>query len=134
MWISLIIALLTYFMSPRDTAKERNRALLAAAGAGALTYGVTEYTEWGQENLKPLDGKISGIFTGGSTSDQTSATTQGDASIKTGQTSGGGIWDTIKGFGPTIAGAVGGAAIASSLPSWVLWGALGLGAYLLVKD
>lgn len=122
MWISLIVALLAYFMSPRDTSSERKKALLTAVGAGALTYGVTEYTDWGKENLKPLDDKISGVFTGGSSGEQSSASSaEGSKVPATGDS---GVWDTINKIGVPIAAAGAGALAATSLPSWVLWAGL----------
>lgn len=136
MWISLIIAVLTYFMSDRGTSTERNQALLKAAGAGALAYGVTEYTDWGKKNLQPLDDRISGVFSSDKAEDIAAVNKNGEAIVKTGTTksASSGVWDAIKSWGPTVATAVGGAAIASSLPWWAVPAGLAVGAYLLLKD
>lgn len=58
MWLTLIVMLLSYLMQPRNTAAERRRALVGSLAAGAVTYGVTEYTDWGQQNLAPIDKAI----------------------------------------------------------------------------
>lgn len=135
MWLALIMAVLTYLLSSRDTSTERKQALLKAAGAGAITYGITEYTDWGKENLKPLDGKISGVFSPEVKTDANGNPIQNANSGKTTSGStGSSVWDAIKGWGPAIVGTVGAAAVASSIPSWVLWAALAAGAYLLIKD
>jgi len=132
MWISLLIALLTYFLSPTNTAAERRSALLKAGAAGALTYGVTEYTDWGKENLGPLDDSIGSIFTppadpNAVPSDQTKAVIPGVGT-------GGGIWDALKGVGaPVLAGAAGLAA-GSALSGYLPWIIGGVALFLLTKD
>lgn len=135
MWLALIIAVLTYLLSPRDTSTDRKQALLKAAGAGAITYGISEYTDWGKENLKPLDNKISGVFSPDVKTDANGNPIKDPnaAKVTTGST-GSGVWDAVKSWGPTVVGTVGAAAVASSIPSWVMWAALAAGAYLLLKD
>lgn len=132
MWLSLLIALLTYFLSPNDTAAERRSALLKAGAAGAVTYGVTEYTDWGQANLGPLDDSIGAIFTppadpNADPSDQKTATVPGIGA-------GGGVWDSIKNIGaPALAG-VAGLAVGSSLSTYLPWILGGLALFLITKD
>lgn len=128
MGLSLIIALLAYLLSPRDTAKERRQALLNAGIAGGVTYGVTEYTDWGQENLAPLDDSIASVFT--PTPDLAIAgegTTTATIPTST--------WDTLKSYGAPALAAVAGATVAggglTSLLPWIL-GAIGV--YLVLKD
>lgn len=131
---AIILALITYFLSPKDTAAERKQALLKATAVGGITYGVAEYTDWGKENLKPLDNTVSGFFTsdgktGGDTGNSTTVKTG------TGATSSGskGLWDTVTSWGPTIAAAGAGAVVGSSMPSWLPLVLLGAGVYLVIK-
>lgn len=49
MTISMILSLLVYLMSPKDTPEQRRRAVMGAAVAGLGTYYVTTQTEWGKE-------------------------------------------------------------------------------------
>lgn len=48
MTISMIISLLVYLLSPKDTPAERRRAVMGAAVAGLGTYYVTTQTDWGK--------------------------------------------------------------------------------------
>lgn len=128
MWVSLFIALLTYLLSPKGTDAEKRKALTNAAVAGGAAYIATEYTDWGKDISDKFDGAL-GI--GGSTSTAAGASSGVSATGATG--SGGGLgslgnWVT----GGLAAGA--GASVVSSLPKWVIYAGLGLGAYLLLKD
>lgn len=58
MWISLIIAIITYLLSPKGTDAERRTALLNAAAAGGTAYVATKYTDWGQNISDRFDGAI----------------------------------------------------------------------------
>lgn len=128
MWVSLFIALLTYLLSPKGTDAEKRKALTNAALAGGAAYVATEYTDWG----KNISGKFdSAIGIGGTTTTAAGAATGATATGTTG--SGGGLgslgnWIT----GGLAAGA--GVATVNAMPKWVLWAALGLGAYWLLKD
>lgn len=125
MWISLLIALLTYLMSPKGNEKEKRQALVKAGLAGGATYLATQYTDWGKDISDKFDGAI-GV--GGTT--ETDDAVSGGTKPTTGSGLGGlGSWVT-----PAIA-TVGGAAVASGLPSWALWAGIGLGVYVLfIKD
>lgn len=108
MWISLIIFVLTYLLQNPKNSEERKKALIGAAAAGAITYGVTEYTDWGQENLAPLNDSISDFVTGGKSPSTSVGTTVGSGT-KAPTTSGSGtssIWDTLTSWGPAGTAAV----------------------------
>lgn len=144
MWVALIMAVLTYLLQNPSNSSERKKALLTAAAVGGVTYGVTEYTDWGQENLKPLDDNINDFLGFGDGDKKTDADAKdaGEAlggsatgSQKPGS-SGSGFWDTLKSWGAagtaTVTGALGLAT--GALPSWLIWVGVGAGAYLLLKD
>lgn len=126
MWISLLIALLTYLMSPKGTDSQKRQALVRAGLAGGAAYAATEYTDWGRDISNRFDGAI-GVKPGGST--------DSDKVVNTGQkpTTGSGLGSIGNWVTPAIA-AVGTGAVASSIPQWVIWAGLGLGAYLILKD
>lgn len=140
MWLTLIVMVLSYLMQPRDTKEERKKALVNSAVLGAGTYAVTEYTDWGQENLKPLDDSIGNFFSPtekgakvAGSSEQASGVlgqTAAGAAVKT-STNG---WDVMKEWGPTeilATGAVAGAATGGIKP-WML-GAAAVGLVLVAK-
>lgn len=140
-WLSIIMALVSFFLA--GGSKPENRAKAAAIGltAGAATYGVTHYTDWGSRNLGNLDGVT---VTGGGEETPSKAPTATNASgqpISVGTGSAGasgstGLFSAIGGAvsSPVAAGAVG-LAIGSSLNSTTLmWIAIGLGAFLILKD
>jgi len=54
MW--LIISILVYLMQDTSTPEKQKKAFANAAAAGLVTYGVSEYTQWGKENLSSVDG------------------------------------------------------------------------------
>lgn len=144
MWVALIMAVLTYLLQSPSNASERKKALLTAAAVGGVTYGVTEYTDWGQENLAPIDSSINSALGFGEGTSKTDADAKeaGDAlgSSATGSqkpgASSSGFWDTLKSWGAAgtaaVAGTIGVAT--GALPSWLIWAAVGGGAYLLLKD
>lgn len=144
MWLALIMAVLTYLLQNPENSSERKKALLTAAAVGGVTYGVTEHTDWGQENLKPLDDDVNEFLGFGSGTSKTDADAK-DAGAALGSSatgsqqpgaSGSGFWDTLKSWGAAGTVAVGGTLglATGALPPWVLWVALGAGAYLLLKD
>lgn len=127
MWLSLFIALLTYLLAPKNTSAERSRALLAAAGAGAITYGVQNYTDWGKENLAPLDTKIGNLIA--PPKDQTVT----GATVAT-PVAGSGWWDKLKDWAVPAVGALGAASVATSIPTWAWLVGAGLLGVWLLKD
>lgn len=54
-WLSIIMALLTFFTSKRNGASSTKAALMAGL-VGAGTYYVTHETDWGKANLGQFDG------------------------------------------------------------------------------
>lgn len=56
-WLSILMALITFFTSKRSGASNTKAALLAGL-AGAGTYYVSHETDWGKANLGPLDGVV----------------------------------------------------------------------------
>lgn len=128
MWLTLVVMLVTYLLSPKGTDKEKRQALTNAALAGGATYLATEYTDWGKDISNSFD---SAIGVGG-----TSTKSAADAAtgVKTPASSGTGAWGSLTNWlaGGVAAGA--GASIASKIPTWVIWAGLGLGAYWLLKD
>lgn len=144
MWVSLIIAVLAYLLQDPQNSSERKKALLTAGAVGAVTYGVTEHTDWGKENLKPLDDDINEFLGFGKGDSKTDADAKDAGSALGGSTTGkqtsgsssSGFWDTLKSWGATgtatVAGTLGLAT--GTLPSWLIWVAGGAGLYLLLKD
>lgn len=55
-WLTILITLLTFFMSGGAEKKNRGKAIATAALAGVGTYYVTHETDWGQQTLGSLDG------------------------------------------------------------------------------
>lgn len=133
MWLSLAVALLAYLMSPKGTDKEKKQALLNAALAGGATYLATQYTGWGSDLSRQFDGLI-GVGGASTTPTTAGGGASGTAPAVKMPTTTTGTWGTLRNW------AVGGLAIGagssavSKLPPWVLWAAIGLGAYLLLKD
>lgn len=57
-WLSILLALISYFSSSRSTPSQKKQALLTAGLVGAGTYAVSNYTTWGQANLGSLNGYV----------------------------------------------------------------------------
>lgn len=136
MLVALIMAVITYFLQNPKNSEERKKALLGAAAAGAITYGVTEYTDWGQANLKPLDSSIGNFFSGGKSSNAGVPVAGAAKPNATGSsTPASGFWDTLQSWGPTgtaLVAGVGTSAVTGS-SSWLLPLAIGAGVLLVVK-
>lgn len=145
-WLTIIMAVITFFLAGGSKKENRTKAALAAVGVGAATYGVTHYTKWGQENLGALDGVEFGTAADGSaglvTKDGSVSTPQTESNAGAPKSTSGagntGLWSTLTGWlsSPVGTMAVGGAlgATVAGLPRWLLWGGLALGAYLILKD
>lgn len=137
-WLSIIMAVLTFFLSGGAKKEKRGRAALLAAGVGLGTYYLTHETKWGQENLGQWDG-VEADVTGKDVTISTGPTAP-RVPVQPGTTSdsgAGGFWNTIGGWlrspaGQVTTGAAGAAAL--GMPNWLLWGGIALGAYLLLDD
>lgn len=129
MWLSLFIALITYLLSPNDTAKERRQALLRAGLAGGATYLATEHTEWGNDLSTKFDSAID--ITPEQTAEVGAPLTKPPVTaVNSGSTS---LWDKVKDYVPTALAVGAGAAIGGSsrLPLYI--GAALLG-YLILNS
>lgn len=140
-WLSIIMALVSFFLA--GGAKPENRAKAAAIGlaAGAATYGISHYTDWGKENLGSLDGVT---VSGGGAADnnkQPTVTNASGAPINLGNnaasTNGStGLFSALGGAlsKPVVAGAAGIAAGSALSGTTLMWIAIGLGVFLILKD
>lgn len=139
-WLSIIMAVLAFFVSGGAKKENRGKAALIAAGVGAGTYYVTHETDWGQENLGQFDGVETTVDADGNATASTGPTKEPTKIPTTGTTAdsgAGGFWNTLGGWlkspsGQLTTGAAGAAAL--GVPKWLLWGGVALGAYLLLKD
>lgn len=138
-WLSIIMAVLTFFLSGGAKKENRGRAALLAAGAGLGTYYVTHHTDWGQENLGQWDGVDVGLDADGKpeigNGPSKPATPIPGGSVA--DSGSGGFWNTLGGWlrspaGQVTTGAAGASAL--GLPNWLVWGGALVGAYLLLKD
>lgn len=140
-WLSIIMALVSFFLA--GGSKPENRAKAAAIGlaAGTATYGVTHYTDWGSKNLGNLDGvTVSGGGEEASDKAPTAATADGRPITLGGNSAGAagstGLFSAVGGAlsNPVVAGATG-LAVGSSLSrKTLMWITIGLGAFLILKD
>lgn len=143
-WLSIILALLTFFTSKRSGASN-TKALLTAGLVGAGSYYVTHETDWGRANLGALDGvpakgsaplsdKDGNVITSPSGAPVTGPALTAPAGTGTGSGIVSTVGDVLKSWGGTgTAAVVGTTAVASSgnfekyLP-WIIGG----GALLLL--
>lgn len=139
-WLSIIMAVLTFFLSGGANKEKRGTAALAALGVGAGTYALTHNTDWGKENLGWLDGVDIRVDPSGAvnaTTGPADPVVKIPSSTGTGKQSGtSGFWGTLGGWlnSPVGQAATGTAAAkAVGLPNWLVWGGLGLFAYALIK-
>lgn len=122
MFLSLIMALLTYLLSPRGTSKERKQALLNAALVGGTTYAVSEYTDWGKENLGPINDSIGKAITGKPTSAAVAGAGAVAPSAATQTAAGAGtLLSAVNAMGPAGAATVGFGLGAVSKPGNLKW-------------
>lgn len=140
-WLSIVVTLISFFLA--GGSKPENRAKAAAIGlaAGAATYGITHYTDWGKENLGNLDGVVVKGGGEGSNIKTPTATNAGGVPITLGNNSAGsagstGLFGALGGAlaNPVVAGATGLAAGSLISGKTLMWIALGLGAFLILKD
>lgn len=142
-WLTILITLLTFFMSGGAEKKNRGKAIAAAALAGVGTYYVTHETDWGQQTLGSLDGVavpgagVSPVVDANGNEVLVSGAPVKPpvASTSTGETVGKGLWDVLKSWGPAGTAAVvgvGGSAITGKT-NWPLIAGLGLLVVLVLK-
>lgn len=145
MWLTLIMAIASFFLAGGADKEKRGKAALVALGVGAATYGVTNHTEWGRENLGWLDGVEvttdgdgNKTVVSGPTDPGTPLPKPTSGGAGTSSTSGSNsFWTTLTGWLTSPVGQVStgaGVASLSGVPSWLVWGGVGLGAYLILKD
>lgn len=140
MWLTLIMALISYFMSAKSgNSKGRSAAIAATVGMG--TYFATQNSE----TLASANESINNLFS--SNSPASSSANEGVARdgvlVGAGATAGSAVSslgssaaDVLKSWGPVgTAGVIVGTGAASSMDwdKWLPWLAAGLGAYLLLK-
>lgn len=131
MWISIAIAILTYLLSPRDTASERRNALLRAAALGGGAYVVATNTDWGKDISQSFDGAI-GVSTAPS-ADVTDSVLKPSPSVSGSTGTGSGLWSSLSSWGKAGVGFVAGSAVSGGLGSWLPILLIG-GAILLLKN
>lgn len=129
-WLTIIIMVLQYLMSSRNTPQERRQAVLRSVLAGGITYATTHYTDWGKENLGQFDGAIE--------PDAAVKTTDGSAGAVANATkpvsSGGGSKTVLDWFKAGLV-AVGGAGVVASAPTWGPMLLIGLAVwYFFIRD
>lgn len=125
-WLSIVITLLTFFLAGGSKPENRGKAAALGLAAGAATYGITHYTDWGRDALGNWDGLEIEVDSGGN---PVSATKPDGTNIKpvvsTPTTSGStGFWGDIgkffaSGTGQIATGVAAGAALAG-IPTWAL--------------
>lgn len=136
-WLTIIMALLSFFASKKSGASN-TKAALTAGLVGAGTYFVSHETDWGRTNLGALDGVDLGAA-GSAVVTPGGNATDGSAPTTTTQTPSTGIFDVLRSWGATGTAAVigtGAAATGSGVFSnkYVVWGLLGLGAFLILRN
>lgn len=113
-WLSIIMALLSFFTAKRGGASN-TKAALAAGLVGAGTYYVTHETDWGKANLGQFDGVITpGDVPVLDSNGQPVTDSQGNTLTTGGNAGGTSIGDVLKGWGATGTAAVIGAGAAAT--------------------
>lgn len=139
-WLTIIMALLSFFTAKKNGASNTKAALIAGA-VGAGTYYVSHETEWGRENLGALDGvDLSAgtkepVIADGSTAEGTKVVTGADGKPITPST---GIMDVLKEWGAsgtaTVVGAAGATgALLTGNGKWLLIAGAALVAIMVLK-
>lgn len=154
-WLQIFVMILSYLAS-RKSGATGTQAALIAAGAGLATHYAVKYTEFGQENLAPINGAIdsffgisSGTITDGTVTDSEGQVITGPAgTTPVKQPDGSIVWvpntsqswyssaaGVLKDWGPLgTVGVVAGVSAATSLDNklWI-WLAIGAGVLLLMR-
>lgn len=142
-WLTIILALLSFFVSKRSGASNTG-ALLTAGLVGGAAYYTSHSTDWGKANLGSLDGvppldKPLLDSTGKVVTDPEGNTVMGNATGKlaaTATTPSTGVFDVLKSWGATgTAAVIGTAAVVGtgSLTKYFPWLLAAGAAYLLLK-
>lgn len=136
-WLSIIMALVSFFLAGGSKPENRAKAAAIGLGVGAATYGVTHYTDWGRENLGQLDGVVVTDGDGKTpavTSPTTGAVTPGASNPATSGSTG--FWSSLGGAVSTPIGAAAVGAAAGTIfglnPLVLIGGGLAL--LLILKD
>lgn len=139
-WLSIIMALLSFFVSKKSGASN-TKAAITAGLVGAGTYYVSHETDWGRANLGDLDGVVpdgDGVVIGTGNAPVTDA--DGKPIVTGGNAGGTSFTDILRGWGATGTAAVIGAGAAATgsgvfssknLP-WLIGGAVLL--LVILKD
>lgn len=137
-WLSILMALLTFFGSKKSGASN-TQAAIAAGLVGAGTYYVSHETDWGKSNLGSLDG-VASATAGAATvknADGTDKIGPNGVALTTPVSSSGvgsSVADVLKSWGgagtATVLGA-GAVATSSNLQKYIPW-VLGAGLLFLV--
>lgn len=145
-WLSIVMAIVTFFLAGGSEKENRGRALVAAGLAGAATYYVSHETEWGRRNLGEFDG-----VTIDAPDDTDSSPVVNDAGKPVNGADGtpirvpirpngkepqSGFWSTLTSWGAAGTAAVvgvGGAVASGGRPNWLLLGGLAVAAILILK-
>lgn len=137
-WLSIIMALVSFFLAGGSKPENRAKAAAIGLGVGAATYGITHYTDWGQENLGNLDGVTvsEGDGVNGPVVTKPNGTVVPVSTSNPASSGSTGIWSALGGALVTPVGAGATGLLAGSLISGttLMWIALGLGAFLILKD
>jgi len=87
------------FFTSKKSGASNTKALVTAGLAGAATYGVTHYTDWGKANLGDFDGVIPAGTTPVATSTGGTMTDVTGQLIKAGSSVAGSTADVLKSWG-----------------------------------
>lgn len=132
-WLTILMAVLSFFFTKKNTGST-SKAALAAALVGGGTYAVTHNTDWGRANLGQFDGVAPAVTIPG----PNGTTTQGASGATVGvtpETSKSGLDLKLPAIGGTGAGIAVGAGVGALLsgikPIYLIGGIIAL--FLLLK-
>lgn len=140
--VPIILAVLSFFASGGANKEKRGKAALTAAAVGGGSYYVANHTDWGKNAVKDLDSMTFGkndkgedvVVRGPGDAGKPIVSEGTDAGASTSGSNG--LWTTLGGWlnspaGQVTTGAAGAKAV--GMPSWLVWGGVALGAYLILK-
>ena len=137
MWLSLLLALITFLMSDDGTKEGRRKALLTAGAVGAGSAYVTSQTDWGQQingdfnEFIGLDDTWTGLASDASGSPSSPTT---GVAVPTAPRGDGGVFSNVPTWMSTAGAGIAGAMVGAKLPSWVWWVVGGLLIYLVFDE